>query len=478
MKVVFTVLILSTLTFANPYTLNTTDEQILNLTFNEQFNEAKILSEKQIELNPDSPKYYYYLINTMVMEYFDRITSVDAEKREVARKAVNSEIIEYCENVIDRFDDKELNEQDKFYFGTILGYLARIQGLDQAWWSAFQSGMKSQGIMEDLVEMNPDFYDAYLLIGMFEYYADRLSGVVGFVASVFGFSGDREKGLEYLHIAYEKGNLVFGQAALTLIEVYASLEDNELASLNYYKRFLSIYPNNKRIMNAYCHELLNTWRFDKVDSLIQINNYLIDDYVKARYYHTTGNSSLAIRHASAALESEEKMWRGVNNYARYILVFNNWLENNMSEVAEKKSLLNDSFSETFNRAYNNSEAYMWLHKLSVMLSAGVQNEALDKFLRGKPVVEDDEFEGQYNLLLGSYYLYMINNYVAAENYFLTLAASENDRNKYTAYKALIEIYFESTAAKTKVERLLVLIDEFDNDRLVYRSKDLQSKYAL
>ncbi|MCL6098415.1 MAG: hypothetical protein M1391_07570, partial [Bacteroidetes bacterium] len=45
---------------------NPLDQQIISHTFNEEFDQAKKLCMEQININPNSPKYYYYLINVKI----------------------------------------------------------------------------------------------------------------------------------------------------------------------------------------------------------------------------------------------------------------------------------------------------------------------------------------------------------------------------------------------------------------------------
>lgn len=478
-KVFFLIILIYSTGFARFVDLKPVDTEIISLSFNENYKQAINLSEEQIKLNPNTPKYYYYNINAKVLQYYERIVSLDHDKREEGRERINEELIDYFESVADKFEDAELSLDDKFYYGAILGYLARMKGLDGSWWGAFNAGMSARSVMEEIVEQDPEFYDAYLLLGMTEYYADRLSGFVGFIAGALGFSGDRSKGLEYLHLAYEKGDRVFGQTALTLIEIYRSLEDNETKALRYYEEFLTRYPNNGRILNGYCSELMNTWNYDLVDSLISNdNNNLINDYTKARYYHGIGNNELAVKFATKSLEQETRTWRGVNNYARYLIVYNNWLLNNEAELNKTINLLNDRYINVFNSVKENSEDNRWLHELSVLMATDSSLDKIENYLISKPDFNDTlDYESQYNLLVGHFYLRK-DFPVKAEKYFEAVISSDDGRSRYSAYKYLIDLYLRLEASEQKVKKLVELIDDFDNDRLIYRARDLKTKYNI
>lgn len=455
------------------------DQQIIQFTFNEDYSRAKQICSEQINQNPSSPKYYYYLINTKIMEYYQKISELDPEKRDEGRKELNKEIIDYCESVIDKLDDSKLTLENKFYFGTIHAYLARVYGIDASWWSAFKSGKKAKGMMEEIIKADPKFYDAFLVKGMLDYYADRMSGVTSFVASVLGFSGDREKGLSQLKTAYEKGKLTFGQSALTLIEVYTSLEGNEYAAIPIFEKFLSVYPKNKRTLNAYCQVLMNIWDFRKAEDLIKADKEnLIDDYAKARLYDLKGNSELAIQYGERALQNEKKLFRGGGAASRYIVLFNSWLLKDEGRIKKYEPTLNDRFRESFSKLKKYEMESRWLRDLSIKIVLDKSVLEIESFAKTKPAfINTSGMEDQFNLLMGAYY-FEKNAFDKAEQYYSKSKQALNDRDRNTAIKYLLEIYMRVTVNKEKVENLLDIIDDLENTRLSFRAKDLEKKYTL
>ena len=458
---------------------NPLDQQIISYTFNEEFDQAKKLCQEQINIDPNSPKYYYYLINVKIFEYYQKVAELDPDKRSEGRKVLNREIIDYCENVIDKFDVSKLNIENKFYYGTIYGYLARIYGLDGSWWSAFRSGMKSKKIMEEIIKNNPQFYDAYLPLGMFNYYADRLSGITSFVAGILGFSGNREQGLNYLQLAYNKGTLTFGQSALTLIEVYQGLEGNEYAALPYYEAFLKRFPRNSRVLNAYCQNLMDILDFKTAEGLIKNDKQnLIDDYAKARFYDAKGNSQLAIQLGERALGNEKKLYRGGGNAVRYIIVFNSWLTGDNARIKKYEPTLSDRYKELFAVMKSNERDVRWLRELLILISNDKPINDIENFVKLKPAFDNTkEVEGQFHLLLAEFY-FKNDLLEKAEQYFNKAAYSTNEHDKNSAMIYLIQIYLKQTVDKSKVKNLISLIDKSDNSRLTYLSKGLEKKYNL
>jgi hypothetical protein len=88
-----------------------------------------------------------------------------------------------------------------------------------------------------------------------------------------------------------------------------------------------------------------------------------------------------------------------------------------------------------------------------------------------------ELEYRFNLMMGLLY-YKNNMLNKSETFYRRSLNSTNERDKYTAYKYLVDIYLKQGADKSKVKKLLDEIDDFDNDRLTFRAKELEKKYNL
>jgi len=461
------------------YEPNAADKKIINFTFNEDYNNARKMIDELIKSNSTSPKYYYYMVNLKVLEYYHKLAEMNSERREEGRKALNKELIDYCENVLTKFNLSKLDTENKFYYGSIYGYLARVQGLDKSWWGAFRSGQKTEDIMEQVLKEDPNFFDAYLLLGMLNYYADRLSGITSFIAGVLGYSGDRDKGLQQLKLAYDKGKLTFGQSALTLIEVYTSLEDNDEAAKNYYEKFLQVFPNNKRVLNSYFQRLLNIGDYKKAESIVNNDsNKMLDDYSMAVYFHVKGNFKQALDFAEKAIADKNKLWRGRLEYVYYIAAVNSRMigDYNISSKYEKE--LNDDLKTMLNIAKNKPNEFKWLLDLSYKITNGIAVNDFENHIKSKPNFSNTrELEEEFNIIAGRYY-YFNNMFGKAEYYFVKCFKRDDNGIKYTALKYTTDIYNRQNTDKKKVEKLLDEIDDFDNDRLSFRAKDLEKKYNL
>lgn len=479
MKFFLIVLFLSAIINAQIIHPTEIDRQIINFTFNEDFSQAIKLSQEQINKNQNSPKYYYYMINAKILEYYQKVAELTPEKRDEGRKKLNGEIIKYCESIVDKFEDASLGVENKFYFSTIYGYLARVYGVDGSWWSAFRTGLKAKNLAEEVIKTNPNFYDAYLVIGMLNYYSDRLSGVAGFIAGALGFSGDREKGLVQLRLAYEKGSLTYGQSAQTLIEVYSNLEDNESAAIPVYESFLKRFPENRRTLNAYCLELISIWNLKKVEEIIKADNQnLVSEYVRARFYDLRGERELAIKFGEAAVANEKNQPRGGASASRYIVVYNSWLNGDNAKIKKHSGELNERALENYNMVKKYERESRWLRELTSLIANDKNQYEIELFAKGAPDFKSaKDLADQFNYLMGSFY-YKNNILDKAETWFKKSVTSNNERERNNAIKHMLEIYLKTTVEKSKAKYLAEIIDDIDNDRLSYRARDLEKKYNL
>lgn len=103
--------------------------------------------------------------------------------------------------------------------GGIYGLRARLALQQHRWFKAYFDGKKAISHTRKAAKIDPELYDAYLGIGMYEYYAGTLPGVVKFLSKLV-MSGDAQKGLEYLNLCREKGFFNALGAKLLLIEIY------------------------------------------------------------------------------------------------------------------------------------------------------------------------------------------------------------------------------------------------------------------
>jgi tetratricopeptide (TPR) repeat protein len=103
--------------------------------------------------------------------------------------------------------------------GGMHGLRARLAVLQHRWFKAYFEGKKAVSDTRKALRINPELYDAYLGLGLYEYYAGTLPGAIKFFASLL-MPGDVRKGMAYLTLCKDKGYFNAFAAKLLLIEIY------------------------------------------------------------------------------------------------------------------------------------------------------------------------------------------------------------------------------------------------------------------
>lgn len=129
--------------------------------------------------------------------------------------------------------------------GGIYGLRARLAVTQHRWIKAYFDGKKAVRNMRKAIKKNPELYDAYLGLGLYEYYAGTLPGVVGILSKIFFISGNPKKGLKYLTLCSEKGYFNKTAAKLILIEIYTQYKgkySNPELSVKWSEELMAEYP--------------------------------------------------------------------------------------------------------------------------------------------------------------------------------------------------------------------------------------------
>ena len=102
--------------------------------------------------------------------------------------------------------------------GGSYGLRSRHAVMKGRWLRALADGRKAIKYTRLANKRDPELYDAYLGIGMWEYYSDVFPRFVKVLGKLL-LGGDRHKGIEHLQLAAQKGRMVGIAAKLILIEI-------------------------------------------------------------------------------------------------------------------------------------------------------------------------------------------------------------------------------------------------------------------
>jgi tetratricopeptide (TPR) repeat protein len=124
--------------------------------------------------------------------------------------------IQQAENLAQAILERDRNDKDGRYFmATIYGLRASFAiTIDHSLRTAFSYGNKSYSCSKQLVQEDPEYYDAYLILGIYEYTLGVIPWYMRWMIYVLGGRGSKEDGLAHLKLAAAKGQYVRDQALL------------------------------------------------------------------------------------------------------------------------------------------------------------------------------------------------------------------------------------------------------------------------
>ena len=235
------------------------EEQGRSHLYNLEYEDARTIFSSLGELAPTSPVGPYYEATTIWMEEFTRRGGMTGSTFRTGRywndnlheppapeldrefKTLVAEAVQRAEATLAR----DPGNADALYFrgaaeGVMSAYHAMIE---RSYYRSYKAGKRAKRYHEQLLEVNPEYADACLLPGIYEYTVATLPRTLRFVGFLIGISGSREKGLELVRKAVEGGDRTRWVARLSL-SVMEQREKKYRRSLAVLRELEAAFPKN------------------------------------------------------------------------------------------------------------------------------------------------------------------------------------------------------------------------------------------
>jgi tetratricopeptide (TPR) repeat protein len=147
----------------------------------------------------------------------------------------------YCWAIL---KEKPDNRDARYFLGAAHGVLAAFAlTIDHDKREAFRQGKKAYQYHLGIVQEQPDYYDAYVTLALYEYVVANLPWQIRWIAQIAGYKGTEERAFKYLRTAATKSQFVSVNARSTLVVlcVREKLYDEALENAQYLHRR---YPHN------------------------------------------------------------------------------------------------------------------------------------------------------------------------------------------------------------------------------------------
>jgi tetratricopeptide (TPR) repeat protein len=136
-------------------------------------------------------------------------------------------------------------DPDALYFlGAVYGVMGGYEASTaRKFFAAVRNGSRSVEAHQKVLKLNPDYYDAYLSVGMYDYVVGNLPFAYKAIAAIAGHRGNKERGIKRLQTVIEKGTLSADGARVLLLAIYQNEKryQDALDILNY---LTAKYPGN------------------------------------------------------------------------------------------------------------------------------------------------------------------------------------------------------------------------------------------
>jgi tetratricopeptide (TPR) repeat protein len=170
--------------------------------------------EKVLERRPNDPSAVNHLLTAILMREPYSMGAMNTGEYAndsfigQAHRTADPRVKERIKQLVDRaesLEEKQLktdpNDIDAIYArGVTRAQFALYTALvERAWFSALRNAVGARHDHERVLELNPNYVDAKLVVGTHNYVIGSLPWSVKAAGSLVGLSGTKDKGLQYLH---------------------------------------------------------------------------------------------------------------------------------------------------------------------------------------------------------------------------------------------------------------------------------------
>lgn len=182
----------------------------INYVIDQKYDEAKSVFNSLDQKFPDLPFGKIYLAATEIAYAYDfdlPFNTKFIESNLEKAQAISEEILTRNRN----------NKWNVYFFALTRGYSAYYQALQGNWFDGLKTGLSSVSAFEECIELDAEFYEAWVAIGTYEYWKSRK---IEFLSWLPFINDNKDFGIEKLNYAIELSNYNTHIALHSLIWIY------------------------------------------------------------------------------------------------------------------------------------------------------------------------------------------------------------------------------------------------------------------
>lgn len=465
------------------------DTQILeglDLIYNLEFDEAETLFKSYQKNNPDDLKGYFY---ESLIYFYKAMPSRD-EKTYEKFLELSYKVIEKAEK---KLDNNENDVDALYYKGIAHSYVSLLMlSLNKSLLEAASNGNDGYRILTALIEKYPEYYDAYMGLGLYKVALGFVPDKFKWLLSLIGFDGNIKDGVRLLNISREKGKYtkVDSKVFLSIFSLREK-EDFDQTALNYSEDLINEYPQSPVFRVFYSSLLLqfgyNDKAIENANRSLELNTRSFKNEIEKSSYAVLGTAFFRINDYDKSIQYLEKYMTYVNPEDRYnVYLFTLGvayeLSGNRSAAIDKYTKVRNNFIDErdgeldkFFYRYSREKIKEPLNTFDSLLIAGMNLRESLKFdeavrlyeeIPGKGLLQKyntNDYKLKYYFDAGLAYSYADNNKKAIEQFNKCIALSPDNETWLVphSYFELGKIYYRE-GKKDKAEEMFEEIYEYDD----------------
>ncbi len=214
--------------------------------------------EKIIARHPNDPFALNHLLSAILVRELYRMGAINTGEytndsfignahrpADPAQKARLRQLVQQTEKIEDAALSRNPNDVEMLYArGVTRAQFALYTALiERAWFSALRNAVGARHDHEHVLELDPHYTDAKLVVGTHNYVMGSLSFAVRMAVSLVGLSGDKAKGIQYLYDDYRSNGETSVDAGMVLL-VFLRREHRYNEALEIATALASRFPRN------------------------------------------------------------------------------------------------------------------------------------------------------------------------------------------------------------------------------------------
>jgi tetratricopeptide (TPR) repeat protein len=212
--------------------------------YNFQVEEANQKFSEAIGIEPRYPRPYFSLALVTLWKSF--ATRLPADYEESLRLLSNA--IEVGHNYLDEIDDDDADVLTTL--GLAYGYRSYIHVINKSYVKVAVDARRSYGYLSDAVSADPQFYDAYLGLGVYHFAVSTIPKTLQWIVGLLGVPGDRDLGIREVEIAARRAKYNAPEAKYLLIQLLPWYRGDFDTSEQLVDDLIRTYPSNTVFLYA------------------------------------------------------------------------------------------------------------------------------------------------------------------------------------------------------------------------------------